>query len=545
MTTNNTNEKNTSVEGNLSIGRDVAVGGKMAVCGKAQFDGNVTVKGWLNAPNVRGAAKGLFATYEQLCAAYPEPHNGWFALVGDDLPTDVYRAWGGVWAATGGTGGTTTLDIATYDERISALETRIEELQASLAASVENEVTARREADTALTQLLKGTGDNASARDYGFIKVDDFAIGVTTESGSERTEEITKKFNDWLDGVEFTNAADAIKYQGRCRLGVDGRNVEAYNFILSYAANSGSQLVEGACKIGADGRLVYDTKFNLFHRTKTGGTWGAWQKLNAEDISALGESLSSAKAELQASIAAADQKIDDAVSAANDTHDTLKGYIDDANISIQDNAEDIKVLKEEEIPTVSRKADAANTAAEAAATAAKNADKVVMLAGMVATYADLPTASINNAGLYFVVADMKIYTVTPMLVGSSTYASEYPSGSKLYVDRAGGKAYVWREQTQLTLGGTANGGRMVELCVPDLTAYATTKDVAAKYAALDGDNSFTGENSFVNFDALDATVEGYPVVTSETVADALTDYVKQSVFKEAIDEIWMDIRGYV
>lgn len=139
MTEETNNIENHSVCGSVAVGRDVTVGGRSIVRGNATFDRDVYISGWLNARNIRGAGKGLYETVDKLNSAYPNPENGWFALVGDTLPADIYRAWGGEWKATGQKGGEPVLELAKLTE---------------LSESLENEVTARTNGDKELSDAL-------------------------------------------------------------------------------------------------------------------------------------------------------------------------------------------------------------------------------------------------------------------------------------------------------------------------------------------------------------------------------------------------------
>lgn len=147
MTEETNNIENHSVGGSVAVGRDVTVGGRSTVRGNATFNRDVYISGWLNARNIRGAGKGLYETVEKLNSAYPNPENGWFALVGNTLPADIYRAWGGVWEATGQKGGEPVLELAKLTE---------------LSESLENEVSARVAADEALKKAIDA---EAKARD--------------------------------------------------------------------------------------------------------------------------------------------------------------------------------------------------------------------------------------------------------------------------------------------------------------------------------------------------------------------------------------------
>lgn len=102
--------KGTTITGDVSIGRNLNIGGDVKVEGSATIDRELTVKGWLNAPNVRGAGKGFFATEEELNEAYPTPQAGWYALVGDTLPATIYRVVNGKWVSTETTGGEPTVE---------------------------------------------------------------------------------------------------------------------------------------------------------------------------------------------------------------------------------------------------------------------------------------------------------------------------------------------------------------------------------------------------------------------------------------------------
>nr|DAW88156.1 MAG TPA: hypothetical protein [Caudoviricetes sp.] len=73
--------KATEIEGDVAIGRHVTTGGNATIQGNATVNRNLRVKGWLDAPNIKGANKGLFESVVSLREAYPHPHDGWFAGV--------------------------------------------------------------------------------------------------------------------------------------------------------------------------------------------------------------------------------------------------------------------------------------------------------------------------------------------------------------------------------------------------------------------------------------------------------------------------------
>ena len=157
MTEETNNIENHSVGGSVAVGRDVTVGGRSTIRGNATFNRDVYISGWLNARNIRGAGKGLYETVEKLNSAYPNPENGWFALVGDTLPADIYRACGGEWKATGQKGGEPVLELAKLTELSESLENEVSARVAAdeaLKKAIDAEVTARTNGDKELSDAL-------------------------------------------------------------------------------------------------------------------------------------------------------------------------------------------------------------------------------------------------------------------------------------------------------------------------------------------------------------------------------------------------------
>lgn len=157
MTEETNNIENHSVGGSVAVGRDVTVGGRSTIRGNATFNRDVYISGWLNARNIRGAGKGLYETVDKLNSAYPNPENGWFALVGNTLPADIYRAWGGEWVATGQKGGEPVLELAKLTELSESLENEVSARVAAdeaLKKAVDAEVTARANGDKELSDAL-------------------------------------------------------------------------------------------------------------------------------------------------------------------------------------------------------------------------------------------------------------------------------------------------------------------------------------------------------------------------------------------------------
>ena len=125
---------NTDIQGNASVSRNVNAGGHADVKGDLAVGHNLTVRGWVDAPNIKGPLKGLYASEETLKAAYPRPQAGWYALVGDTLPADVWRAerdgrgrW--VWAPTGEQGGEINLWLDQLEGDVRKLTDDVRDLE--------------------------------------------------------------------------------------------------------------------------------------------------------------------------------------------------------------------------------------------------------------------------------------------------------------------------------------------------------------------------------------------------------------------------------
>ncbi len=62
-----------SVKGDVAVGRNVDIGGDVDIKGHIHAGHNLTVDGWLDAPNVKGPSKGLFPSETAMKGAYPLP----------------------------------------------------------------------------------------------------------------------------------------------------------------------------------------------------------------------------------------------------------------------------------------------------------------------------------------------------------------------------------------------------------------------------------------------------------------------------------------
>lgn len=223
MTEETNNIENHSVGGSVAVGRDVTVGGRSTVRGNATFNRDVYISGWLNARNIRGAGKGLYEKVEKLNSAYPNPENGWFALVGDTLPADIYRAWGGEWKATGQKGGEPVLELAKLTELSESLENEVSARVAAdeaLKKAIDAEVTARANGDKELSDTLtKEIADREKAiADEVLARTTAITEAIEAEADA-RTKAIAAeaKAREDADAAETTARTAAIEAEAQAR----------------------------------------------------------------------------------------------------------------------------------------------------------------------------------------------------------------------------------------------------------------------------------------------------------------------------------------
>lgn len=122
--------KTTQLDGDVSVGRNTSIGGNITIQGGGRVKGTLVIDGWLDAKNIKSSNKGIFTTVEKLREAFPHPHDGWWAIVGNTLPSPIYVGDGGEWVATGESGGTPTLE-----DTDGALQRAIEEVKEKLTES--------------------------------------------------------------------------------------------------------------------------------------------------------------------------------------------------------------------------------------------------------------------------------------------------------------------------------------------------------------------------------------------------------------------------
>ncbi|MDE6410054.1 MAG: hypothetical protein K2K81_07420 [Muribaculaceae bacterium] len=108
----------TDIQGSASVSRHARVGGSARVNGDLTVGHVLFVEGGIESRSVMMANKGMFRTLEKLKGAYPSPEDGWWALVGDELPAELYVSESGRWVNTGKKSGVTMV----YREFANGLE---------------------------------------------------------------------------------------------------------------------------------------------------------------------------------------------------------------------------------------------------------------------------------------------------------------------------------------------------------------------------------------------------------------------------------------
>lgn len=246
MTEETNNIENHSVGGSVAVGRDVIVGGRSTVRGNATFDRDVYISGWLNARNIRGAGKGLYETVGKLNSAYPNPENGWFALVGDTLPADIYRAWGGEWKATGQKGGEPVLELAKLTE---------------LSESLENEVSARVAADEALKNAIDA---EVTARANGDKELSDALTKEIADREKAIADEVLARTTAINEAIEAEAAArtKAIAAEAKAREDADVAETKARTAAIEAEAQARDTAISAEATARSNADTALQTAMN-------------------------------------------------------------------------------------------------------------------------------------------------------------------------------------------------------------------------------------------------------------------------------------------
>ena len=163
---------------NKVIDGDATVNGKVNVGGNATVEGNLKVTGTLDAAKVKQPSVGLFATLAALQAAYPNPEEGWWAIVGDNIPGEIYDVVNGAWHDTGSTGGGAEIDVSSL---LAPVEEEVDQLQEDMQ-DVQGDIDDLETNVGSLQQALNTlVGGDASTAIDNFQEVLDFLASVTDD----------------------------------------------------------------------------------------------------------------------------------------------------------------------------------------------------------------------------------------------------------------------------------------------------------------------------------------------------------------------------
>lgn len=264
--------KTNEFEGDVAIGRHVTAGGSATIRGHATVGKDLIVKGWLKARNIKGVCKGLFPSAERLETLYPRPCDGWWAMVGDTIPADIYRAEFGRWVPTGQQGGSPLLEADSLNE----LERLFEEMMHGNASdSIENfsEViaflTGYKDTDSLqalLAELLRriqGISEKSNAETDPMIHL----------GGFESWEALVEKL-----GTLYPTETENHKYNGMLRFHINGLQLHAFQFPREWAAQDCFQVIYGPVRIENGGLAISATYKTLWRRHTKNDGWTAWQE---------------------------------------------------------------------------------------------------------------------------------------------------------------------------------------------------------------------------------------------------------------------------
>ncbi|MCM1110849.1 MAG: hypothetical protein NC336_06555 [Clostridium sp.] len=269
--------KNTTIDGSLAVGRTVSAAGDLFAGGSVTVRRNLSVGGWLDAPNLRTPAKGLFPDEASLSEAAPHPRQGEWALVGASLPATLYVVSDGRWQSTGRSIALPALDTSSFtaalaesqaifdamtdtlaEARDVVEQTRSEASAAERAASEALEASRRaeassKEAATLLPQYLTRIEEAEAAGDEAFERA--VASGIVPFSGilPARPGAVPKT------GVWFETGNDSRPGRFRVLSAHAGLTEEDYNDLDT--DDRGYCPARGDCLFRAEGRLYrYDDR---------------------------------------------------------------------------------------------------------------------------------------------------------------------------------------------------------------------------------------------------------------------------------------------
>ena len=180
------------IDGDVAVGRNVSMGGSGTVRGSMTVGHNLTVEGWLEAKNIKGPNKGLFKTAAQLREAYPNPHEGWWALVtvegsaSSDHLGQLFVADGGTWVAQVDSSGNPllkgnpTVDSTEYMEAVEEMTADLEAVKVDVNQNKED-IKSLRSTQTTNTTSINNLNSQMSAAQTDIANLKSGVSGVQTD----------------------------------------------------------------------------------------------------------------------------------------------------------------------------------------------------------------------------------------------------------------------------------------------------------------------------------------------------------------------------
>lgn len=202
--------QNQDIQGSANISRHLNVGGNADIGGTARIGHNLIVRGWLDAPNIKGPCKGLYKDEQSLKKAYPLPLPGWYALVGDTLPADVWRSEGAKWVATGEKGGEFSLYLDQLEQDYSYLwdftqdiDQNLNRLREEFDALVGENASEAIDNFNEIIKFLEGIKDSENlAEKLGELRVKDLELERALKEESEARRKGDEALGGRIDGIE-------------------------------------------------------------------------------------------------------------------------------------------------------------------------------------------------------------------------------------------------------------------------------------------------------------------------------------------------------
>lgn len=202
--------KTTEIEGDVAIGRHVTAGGNATIQGNTTVKKNLKVEGWLDARNIKGPNKGIFLDVTKLREAYPLPHDGWWALVGNTLPAPLYIADGGAWVATGESAGNPTIDSQQYNDAVAALDADLKELAKDVSANAQSIEQIRTQINTIGSSVNTLTSDVSGLK----TRVSSAETRISTAEGNIRSITDSKGMPDGIASLDAGGKVPSAQLPG-------------------------------------------------------------------------------------------------------------------------------------------------------------------------------------------------------------------------------------------------------------------------------------------------------------------------------------------